>query len=106
PRRTSQAAVRLGEATHAAPHLQPSLARPKPSRSHLRASAANPSASRVAPLQSDAAQPKRSFAAVAERSRGSRTTSSRRATRNPEASALRAKIRPKPAPRPEPTRYL
>uniref|UniRef100_A0A9I9E3Y0 Uncharacterized protein n=1 Tax=Cucumis melo TaxID=3656 RepID=A0A9I9E3Y0_CUCME len=43
--------------------------------------------------QSDAAQPKRSFAAVAERSRDSRTTSSRRATRNPEASASRAKIR-------------
>uniref|UniRef100_A0A9I9CCT5 Uncharacterized protein n=1 Tax=Cucumis melo TaxID=3656 RepID=A0A9I9CCT5_CUCME len=44
------------------------------------------------------AQPKRQSVAVAERSRGSRTTSSRRATRNPEAEASRAKVRPKTRP--------
>ncbi|KAA0047850.1 hypothetical protein E6C27_scaffold133G001150 [Cucumis melo var. makuwa] len=96
-RRASSRVGRIVQADPAAerPSEQPSLARPKPSRSHLRASAANPTASRVAPLRSDAAQPKRSSAAVAERSRGSRTTSSRRATRNPEANASRARIRPK-----------
>uniref|UniRef100_A0A9I9E347 Uncharacterized protein n=1 Tax=Cucumis melo TaxID=3656 RepID=A0A9I9E347_CUCME len=44
------------------------------------------------------AQPKRQSVAVAERSRGSRTTSSRRAARNSEAEASRAKVRPKTRP--------
>uniref|UniRef100_A0A9I9E2X2 Uncharacterized protein n=1 Tax=Cucumis melo TaxID=3656 RepID=A0A9I9E2X2_CUCME len=65
PAAPDESSRRTPRRSYAAPCLQPSLARPKPSRSHLRASAANPSASRVAPLRSDAAQPKRSFAAVA-----------------------------------------
>ncbi|KAA0035462.1 hypothetical protein E6C27_scaffold285G001090 [Cucumis melo var. makuwa] len=80
------------------PSEQPSLARPKPSRSHLRASAANPTASRVAPLRSDVAQSKRSSAAVAERSRRlTRKDPTENPLRDPNRRAPSSRTRPAPA---------
>ncbi|KAA0036738.1 uncharacterized protein E6C27_scaffold20G00150 [Cucumis melo var. makuwa] len=73
------------------PSEQPSLAR----RSRVEAASARPQPTRQ-PAESrrfdpTQAQPKRQSVAVAERSRGSRTTNSRRAARNPEAEASRAR---------------